>query len=128
MMPIAVVVRKRADDLRHHIRADGLIEDSGESAVGPHAELPGKAPRSEEHTSELQSRPHIVCRLLLEKKNQLGAGEGGRVEQTVRRSFADVQRADRGARRTYVVQVDDLGSEIRERLQRVTEGANMTSH
>src|SRR5690554_1179455 len=26
------------------------------------------AKRSEEHTSELQSRPHIVCRLLLEKK------------------------------------------------------------
>src|SRR5436305_11905278 len=25
--------------------------------------------RSEEHTSELQSRPHRVCRLLLEKKN-----------------------------------------------------------
>src|SRR6266498_3287761 len=31
------------------------------------ARLP--APRSEEHTSELQSRPHLVCRLLLEKKN-----------------------------------------------------------
>src|SRR5690554_2105617 len=29
--------------------------------------LNGK-PRSEEHTSELQSRPHLVCRLLLEKK------------------------------------------------------------
>src|SRR5690625_6030226 len=27
--------------------------------------------RSEEHTSELQSRGHLVCRLLLEKKNQL---------------------------------------------------------
>src|SRR5690554_7280315 len=26
--------------------------------------------RSEEHTSELQSRPHLVCRLLLEKKNR----------------------------------------------------------
>src|SRR3989442_8689810 len=26
--------------------------------------------RSEEHTSELQSRPHLVCRLLLEKKKQ----------------------------------------------------------
>src|SRR5436305_3717220 len=26
------------------------------------------AARSEEHTSELQSRPHLVCRLLLEKK------------------------------------------------------------
>src|SRR5687768_17935735 len=28
----------------------------------------GRAPRSEEHTSELQSRLHLVCRLLLEKK------------------------------------------------------------
>src|SRR5687768_17868737 len=27
--------------------------------------------RSEEHTSELQSRLHLVCRLLLEKKNKL---------------------------------------------------------
>src|SRR5215813_14848974 len=41
--------------------------------------LPGSArvrwrflcvPRSEEHTSELQSRPHLVCRLLLEKKKK----------------------------------------------------------
>src|SRR5690554_7313257 len=29
-----------------------------------------KGMRSEEHTSELQSRPHLVCRLLLEKKNK----------------------------------------------------------
>src|SRR5690625_589590 len=29
----------------------------------------GAVPRSEEHTSELQSRGHLVCRLLLEKKN-----------------------------------------------------------
>src|SRR2546422_4078835 len=28
-------------------------------------------PRSEEHTSELQSRLHLVCRLLLEKKKSL---------------------------------------------------------
>src|SRR3712207_8072303 len=28
-----------------------------------------KSPRSEEHTSELQSRQYLVCRLLLEKKN-----------------------------------------------------------
>src|SRR5690606_42083563 len=32
--------------------------------------------RSEEHTSELQSRENLVCRLLLEKKKQI-AGEGG---------------------------------------------------
>src|SRR5436305_15081981 len=29
-----------------------------------------ESPRSEEHTSELQSRPHLVCRLLLEKKKK----------------------------------------------------------
>src|SRR3989442_9960224 len=29
------------------------------------------AARSEEHTSELQSRPHLVCRLLLEKKKTI---------------------------------------------------------
>src|SRR5690554_7592688 len=32
--------------------------------------LEGASRRSEEHTSELQSRPHLVCRLLLEKKKQ----------------------------------------------------------
>src|SRR5690625_1001074 len=31
-------------------------------------------PRSEEHTSELQSRGHLVCRLLLEIKNNISAG------------------------------------------------------
>src|SRR5688572_31118779 len=30
----------------------------------------GSAPRSEEHTSELQSQSNLVCRLLLEKKKQ----------------------------------------------------------
>src|SRR2546421_3855510 len=30
----------------------------------------GSAPRSEEHTSELQSRSDLVCRLLLEKKKE----------------------------------------------------------
>src|SRR5215813_14858681 len=35
----------------------------------PAAPRPGRSrSRSEEHTSELQSRPHLVCRLLLEKK------------------------------------------------------------
>src|SRR3712207_9362070 len=31
----------------------------------------GRRPRSEEHTSELQSRQYLVCRLLLEKKNKI---------------------------------------------------------
>src|SRR5690625_7713387 len=42
------------------------------SGPAPHhplcARAPRRGPRSEEHTSELQSRGHIVCRLLLEKK------------------------------------------------------------
>src|SRR2546422_6966699 len=37
-----------------------------ELVVGP--PVPGGTLRSEEHTSELQSRLHLVCRLLLEKK------------------------------------------------------------
>src|SRR3712207_8728721 len=34
----------------------------------PARQADGQAPRSEEHTSELQSRQYLVCRLLLEKK------------------------------------------------------------
>src|SRR5690349_23747568 len=34
-------------------------------------DLPAPSPRSEEHTSELQSRRDLVCRLLLEKKKKL---------------------------------------------------------
>src|SRR3712207_7031870 len=33
--------------------------------------IPSEGGRSEEHTSELQSRQYLVCRLLLEKKKQL---------------------------------------------------------
>src|SRR2546422_7705426 len=40
--------------------------------------------RSEEHTSELQSRLHLVCRLLLEKKNLLKDAT-----QPPQRSFCD---------------------------------------
>src|SRR2546429_4368747 len=49
------------------IDADGEIH-----RVGHPAELVAAvAHRSEEHTSELQSRLHLVCRLLLEKKNDV---------------------------------------------------------
>src|SRR5690554_7283730 len=47
----------------------GIVEQVGENvtslAAGDHVVM---SFRSEEHTSELQSRPHLVCRLLLEKK------------------------------------------------------------
>src|SRR3712207_7917408 len=44
---------------------------SREPAPAPGGGLSEKAGRSEEHTSELQPRQYLVCRLLLEKKNYL---------------------------------------------------------
>src|SRR2546422_6580837 len=42
----------------------------GTSIAHPRPPLNSGARRSEEHTSELQSRLHLVCRLLLEKKKK----------------------------------------------------------
>src|SRR5436305_9145649 len=58
--------RQRAQD-----RGGRAREDRGAEAVLP-ARAGGRLSvrRSEEHTSELQSRPHLVCRLLLEKKKK----------------------------------------------------------
>src|SRR3989449_5032615 len=56
------------------VRADApsaaTMDHSGTWAgIGVSRETPkASRPRSEEHTSELQSRLHLVCRLLLEKK------------------------------------------------------------
>src|SRR3712207_8528695 len=60
----AVAVGVDADGLA----ADQLLQDLRVAgrAVGVHEVVGGE--RSEEHTSELQSRQYLVCRLLLEKK------------------------------------------------------------
>src|SRR5690625_5510477 len=42
----------------------------GLGALTAHRQAAAMTQRSEEHTSELQSRGHLVCRLLLEKKNR----------------------------------------------------------
>ena len=44
-----------------------LIFEEAAPAPAP-VPVPAPVPGSEEHTSELQSRLHLVCRLLLEKK------------------------------------------------------------
>src|SRR3712207_7542092 len=44
---------------------------AGRIVVVARGEGPAGRERSEEHTSELQSRQYLVCRLLLEKKNNL---------------------------------------------------------
>src|SRR6266508_6311124 len=43
---------------------------AGERGLGPGPRVTPDPVRSEEHTSELQSRGHLVCRLLLEKKKK----------------------------------------------------------
>src|SRR5689334_23985971 len=54
----------REPELAELAAKPGLTVVSGLAGVG-------KTERSEEHTSELQSQFHLVCRLLLEKKNKL---------------------------------------------------------
>src|SRR2546429_2756020 len=52
------------------VAADGRLHAVGDR-VAERDQGPGRSRRrSEEHTSELQSRLHLVCRLLLEKKKK----------------------------------------------------------
>src|SRR3989442_9915248 len=71
---------RSSDSRRPRSDARELGADAGPAPLLPsspldwHAKRVGKREegelRSEEHTSELQSRPHLVCRLLLEKKKK----------------------------------------------------------
>src|SRR3712207_8479689 len=58
---------------RVHVMLDGRLVTSGGKELADELEDRGYdwvRQRSEEHTSELQSRQYLVCRLLLEKKKQ----------------------------------------------------------
>src|SRR5215813_15519318 len=57
---LPISLRRLTTRMAHQL---ARIDGSSGASVPP-------ATRSEEHTSELQSRPHLVCRLLLEKKNK----------------------------------------------------------
>src|SRR2546425_8094078 len=67
-LPISRPVRESGGDVpravvrRLHQRGAGSLPDAGRGDDQRHQ------PRSEEHTSELQSLAYLVCRLLLEKK------------------------------------------------------------
>src|SRR5258708_15138687 len=67
--PGSLLVLEVAHDLDHrgdHVRGRAHLGLLGEELLG----LGQITPRSEEHTSELQSPDHLVCRLLLEKKKK----------------------------------------------------------
>src|SRR5438445_10144098 len=59
-----VDLRRVAAHLSHRVAHRGQVDDRGDPGEVLHQ-------RSEEHTSELQSRQYLVCRLLLEKKKSI---------------------------------------------------------
>src|SRR3712207_8060931 len=69
LFPYTTLFRSQADGLEvvrpgvSHRRVPGIGDQNRGAAGGQEGEQ-----RSEEHTSELQSRQYLVCRLLLEKK------------------------------------------------------------
>src|SRR5687768_18235355 len=79
LFPYTTLFRSR-DRRRVRLRQerDGALDPADRRAAGADRRRPGAAEerprppgrRSEEHTSELQSRLHLVCRLLLEKKKK----------------------------------------------------------
>src|SRR5260370_10815016 len=76
--------RSRLPAARVHgaVGARGVDPPGGDlaAAAPPHGGAPG-APRSHQHTSELQSHLHLPCRLLLATRNHTGAPGAPRSEQ-----------------------------------------------
>src|SRR2546429_7121008 len=83
LFPYTTLFRSPSNAERHkesswaEVTATGALSTRVVPAAGITCDRPGSGPlprcnsvgsRSEEHTSELQSRLHLVCRLLLEKK------------------------------------------------------------
>src|SRR5215813_13284726 len=68
---VAAVLSTGTDfgELAYRLREETIPNAARILTVGRGVAYPGSG-RSEEHTTELQSRPHLVCRLLLEKKKK----------------------------------------------------------
>src|SRR5207249_7594881 len=67
---IATMFRSRLRDMPQNNLRQADVPDGGHALANPLGTAPGLRCRSEEHTSELQSRFDLVCRLLLEKKKK----------------------------------------------------------
>src|SRR5690625_5967647 len=69
-----VAIKLLRSDLARDPSFHTRLKREAQSAAGlNHRGIVAVYDRSEEHTSELQSRGHLVCRLLLEKKNRTAA-------------------------------------------------------
>src|SRR2546429_8958264 len=65
---LPILFRGRARAAAHRLEPSRLASSIRLLRSGAEPDSAQSPPRSEEHTSELQSRLHLVCRLLLEKK------------------------------------------------------------
>jgi len=82
--------------------------------------------RSEEHTSELQSRLHLVCRLLLEKKKKLQKKKNKRktkLKQIDTNKTPNVKTMNHSLEenhslRKFLMQINDLNRLYREKWQK----------
>src|SRR3712207_8356562 len=75
LFPYTTLFRSVIGDLKGSEKPDEVVVvgghlDSWDLGTGAIDNASGVAVRSEEHTSELQSRQYLVCRLLLEKKKK----------------------------------------------------------
>src|SRR5690348_18474452 len=70
LFPYTTLFRSRSGRRRGCRRLYPFERHAARSQVECLARPRRRAPRSEEHTSELQSPVHLVCRLLLEKKKK----------------------------------------------------------
>src|SRR3989442_3920582 len=71
LFPYTTLFRSvREEVLRKTLSKLDLTVEQQESLKSMTVSCSSATLRSEEHTSELQSRPHLVCRLLLEKKKK----------------------------------------------------------
>src|SRR4051794_41616390 len=74
LFPYTTLFRSRVDVLERFGKVElfeRVVEDDGETWARQSRQVRRREPRSEEHTSELQSPVHLVCRLLLEKKKAM---------------------------------------------------------
>src|SRR2546427_6848721 len=69
LFPYTTLFRSRGY-AQYGARGDDAQKAGGGDGCGWKPRRSGDGPRSEEHTSELQSQSNLVCRLLLEKKKK----------------------------------------------------------
>src|SRR2546429_528174 len=110
VVPWSVIERysTREEQWPTHGEQIEAIEALSSEQMGMHVEVSirWQIDRSEEHTSELQSRLHLVCRLLLEKKKK---------QKTIKKIDAERKQGDDNSRdilRDLLYRIDDMTQRV----------------